>query len=393
MRYIDTSSRDPAHALGTWLQRIAERDIDGVRGLRWRSGFFSADALGFVLPLLFRLKERAELTHLLVGSNDGATTRADIETLILLSGAPRENLRIGVVNYENAYFHPKTIHVQLSDGASVAYVGSANLTASGAASLHVEAGILLDTRDGDDPRVLNEIAEAVDWWFRVRPAGLYPVATADDLDRLVADGVINVPRPVLAPRPHLPARRERSAVTLRPLLRRAPLPPGVDVPQPAVLVATPPGPPPITPTAAARRRQAARVARWEKRLTRSDAQRKSTGNQRGSITLVRARQSIDAQTYFRRDFFSSAAWTAGTTRTGATLEMAFIPFRVSVMGQDLGTLALEVTYAANREARQKNYTSLLHLGPLAQYFVRYDVTNRRLVLERATDGSYSLTIL
>ena len=45
---------------------------------------------------------------------------------------------------------------------------------------------------------------------------------------------------------------------------------------------------------------------WTKKITASDAQRKRAGNQRGSITLVRANYKIDAQTYFRRDFFGPA---------------------------------------------------------------------------------------
>jgi hypothetical protein len=396
MRYIDTAGRDPDQALGRWLENLVANELRAVSALRFQSGFFGATSLGFLVPVLDRLRGSAGVAHLLVGSNDGATTRSDIETLLQLAGAPRANLRVGVVNFDNAYYHPKTIHIELGRNAAVAYVGSANLTASGTTSLHIEAGVLLDTREGDDAGELRRIAQAVDWWFANNPQGLYEVRTAEDLDALVTGGVLNVPRPVLAPRPPARTRRgQRAPVTLRPLLRMPGLPPGVRVPPPpAVIVATPPGPSPVVVVngpPATRRRQTP-TARYEKPLTTSDAQRKATGNQRGSITLVRANQPIDTQTYFRRELFAGVRWTTGQTRTGATLEIAVVPFRVRLLNEDLGTLSLEVSYAQNREAAQANYTSLLHLGPLAQYFVRQDLTGRQLVLERDAGGQYLLSI-
>ena len=131
---------------------------------------------------------------------------------------------------------------------------------------------------------------------------------------------------------------------------------------------------------------------WTKTLTRSDAQRKRVGNQRGSITLVRAGHQINPQTYFRNQFFGNANWFLDTTSTGETREEAVISFNVEFLGTPLGTIDLTVTYAANREANQANYTSLLHLGPLGSYFTAHNVTGKLLVLDRNADGSYALTI-
>lgn len=79
-------------------------------------------------------------------------------------------------------------------------------------------------------------------------------------------------------------------------------------------------------------------------------------------------------------------------RDWAGPEIASVPFHVTFLGQDLGILDKEVTYAPNLEAAQANYTSLLHLRPLSDYFVRYDVTGRAITIERAADGSHSLTM-
>jgi NgoFVII restriction endonuclease N-terminal PLD domain len=393
VQYIDTASRDPRGTLGAWLDAHVVRD-SSVNALRWQTGFFGAGSLGYFAALMTRLRASDRVLHVLVGSNDGATTRSDLETLLVLAGPPRKNQRIGIVSFENAYFHSKTIHLAREDDSSAAYVGSANLTGSGVTSLHVEAGIVLDTRKGDDPNVLAEIAAAVDWWFQGPRQGLNQITAPTDLDGLVSTGVLNVPRPVLAARPSLKGQRTASSGgRLAPLVKAPPLPAGVKVTQPATIVALPPAASPVVPTVGAPSKKTV-AAQWGKTLTRSDAQRKAVGNQRGSITLTRAGHQINAQTYFRRQFFSSGNWVAGITRTGEPREIAVIPFEVTFLGSNLGTLPIEVSFAPNREATQANYTSLLHLGTgsLAQHFIRRDVEGRWLELKRRTDGTYSLSI-
>src|SRR5262249_38181066 len=134
------------------------------------------------------------------------------------------------------------------------------------------------------------------------------------------------------------------------------------------------------------------ILEWGKPLSQSDAQRKRTGNQRGSITLVQAGYTwIDAQTYFRREFFDNIRWVPERTRTGKRRETAQVPFAVNFLGRDLGQMTLPVTYAPNREASQANYTSLLHLGRLANHFMAHDVTGKYLRLRRI-DGQFELSI-
>jgi hypothetical protein len=316
-----------------------------------------------------------------------------MEALLDLAGPPRSNQRIGIASFENAYFHPKTIHFEREDGSVAAYVGSANLSESGVSSLHIEAGLLLDTRDGDDPSVLDAIADAVDWWFDDARDGLYVVSVSADLDDLASGGILNVPRPVLVPRSEMkqvPGRSTRAR--LAPLLDLPPLPSGIEaVPAPTVVAAIP-AQSPVRPSLVSPPASSAVAARWRKTLTLSDAQRKRVGNQRGSITLVQAGHPIDPQRYFRSEFFAAAKWSAGITRTGEPLETAVIPFSVEFLGTDLGSMDLEISYAPNREAAQANYTSLLHLGALDSYFLRHDVTGRSIELERRTDGSFALVV-
>ena len=57
-------------------------------------------------------------------------------------------------------------------------------------SMHVEAGLTLDTRDGDTDSVLNSIASAVDAWFTENRQGLRVVADIDRVDQLVSEGIL-----------------------------------------------------------------------------------------------------------------------------------------------------------------------------------------------------------
>ncbi len=134
------------------------------------------------------------------------------------------------------------------------------------------------------------------------------------------------------------------------------------------------------------------AARWFKKITVSDAQRKPSGNQRGGITLVAAGFPIDTQTYFRTSFFKDADWVKGKTRTNKELDTASVRMKTSVLGKDMGVLSFNVTYAPNRQSDQANYTSVLHLGPLAKEFSRHDMSLKWLLLERSANGTYSLTI-
>jgi hypothetical protein len=48
VRYVDTGSRDPEHALGAWLDAVLIQD-SSVVSVRVQTGFFGADSLGLVV--------------------------------------------------------------------------------------------------------------------------------------------------------------------------------------------------------------------------------------------------------------------------------------------------------------------------------------------------------
>lgn len=134
------------------------------------------------------------------------------------------------------------------------------------------------------------------------------------------------------------------------------------------------------------------IQRWSKKLTASDVQRKRTGNQRGGISLTQAGMDIKPQTYFRQELFGDAEWSSGRNHNGMPLDTAVVNFRTRVLDRDLGSLNFTITDAPNREAKQGNFTSTLHAGPLTQVFKERDLTGAWLTLERNVDGGFSLII-
>jgi hypothetical protein len=196
MKYLDTGSRNPDQALAQWLAVFKPDEVDE---LRIQSGFFSIGGIGLLLPILSRHAQEDKTTRILIGSNDGSTLRADVLSLAGYMGTPREHATLGVVSFDNAYFHPKTYHVRRTDGSQCAYVGSSNLSAAGLA-LHIEAGISLDTREGDDKKYLIEVASAIDAWIDERRDGLHvidDIASIEDLvqKRVLTSAVKRQPRP------------------------------------------------------------------------------------------------------------------------------------------------------------------------------------------------------
>ena len=190
MRYIDNGTGDPRkNALLPWLQTIL---TEGVVGVRWQSGFFEASVLGLFMPTLKRLAAHELDTIVLIGSNDGETKSAAARLLVDTLGLPRPNARLGVVRYADGFYHPKTIHVRHRDGREIAYVGSSNLTSRGINGLNVEAGIILDTDDGDPRELLTCIKDAAHEWFYSQPVGLFEVMNHEDVKRLEQRGILMV---------------------------------------------------------------------------------------------------------------------------------------------------------------------------------------------------------
>ena len=216
MRYIDSGARDASQAFGTWLAGVFGSE---VREVRWQTGFFSSDSLGIIQQSLTQLTEDRRPVRALIGSNDRSTMRSDVEGLVATLGIPRQDALLGVVSFGGGYFHPKTFHVRRDDGSQASYVGSANLTGAGVAYLDVEAGVIIDSREGDPVEILDAVASGVDAWFDSDRAGLHHVTSKEDIQRLVSEGILtDVPPPRPPPTTRTSPGEQGRRPTLRPLI-------------------------------------------------------------------------------------------------------------------------------------------------------------------------------
>jgi hypothetical protein len=133
--------------------------------------------------------------------------------------------------------------------------------------------------------------------------------------------------------------------------------------------------------------------RWEKVLSRSDAQVQTTGWPVPYIRLTRSNHPQDTQTWFRHTFFAGVPWQPGHFGDHA-VEEANVAFEVTLPGQATQTRQLMITHDDSRGQTGKSTPNTwVHWDDATRDELRatgYD--GRRIVLERSNTGVFSLTI-
>lgn len=376
-KYLDTGRGAPDQCLGAWLEREVRL---GIRAFRAQLGFFSYGALESFAPTLRTAGQNGAPVRLVIGSNNGSLTQVDLaRTWSIFDGLP--DAKLTVVAYSNAMFHPKVIHVLRADNSQTAIVGSGNLTDRGLA-WNVEASISLDSNDGDAPNVLDQISAAIDRWHTSNDDGVYLISSADDVRRLTAATLIDVPQPELPALPEPTAQHAALKAGRRSRLWRPSVPAAAaDV----AVVARRRAGQPLAPAA---------TLQWCKELRSSDAQRVGAGtNPTGKLRLTESGFPIDHRTYFRQQFFQPAVWTAEVRSGGNTYEVANIDFDVRIHGQAIGVQTLAIDHAQHREAGQGNVVTVLAWGPqLSRRLRARSYIGNWVTIERRPDGTFGLSI-
>lgn len=366
VRYIDTASGSADDSLGSWL---SENLVAGIRAFLGQTAWFSYGALEHFADGLVDAVARHQPVTIVVGANAGALPEVDLRRLYELIGRSPESALI-VVRYGNATFHPKVFFVERSDGSKTAVIGSANLTPPGI-EWNVEAGVVLDTAQGDDDGVLESVRFAIQRWRQRIGPGVFSVASAGDIDRLVTDGIVNdpqLPKKVEKPQPAGKEARSGGAAVVGYRTR---------VWKPPV-VGLPPAPP----------------MRWAKKMSRSDAQQVDEGtNPTGKLRLTKSVFDIDHVTYFRSQLFGTETWEAEVRKGGKTYEVAMVDFEVVFDGVALGQHTLKVDYALHRVADQGNVPTVLAWGhDLSAELAAKDRSGDWVTIERFPGGPYRLAI-
>ena len=189
MYYLDSTRRSKKNALGHWLSQ--EVPVEQAH-LRIKTGYFALNGLGGLKSCIGHLVLNDLPITIALGANEKATIKSDVDSLYSLIGCPRPNAKLCVISCIGGLFHPKVVHLTRTDGSALAYVGSANVTSAGLNGTNIEAGILLDSREGDPIAILDQIAVSIDDWFATTQAGVTNIVSLATTQQLVASGILGV---------------------------------------------------------------------------------------------------------------------------------------------------------------------------------------------------------
>lgn len=134
--------------------------------------------------------------------------------------------------------------------------------------------------------------------------------------------------------------------------------------------------------------------RWEKELSRSDAQVRTQGWPVPYIRLTRSGHAMDTQTWFRNVFFAGATWVPSYFGDHA-VEETMITFNVRMPGQNPQNRILMITHNDGRQQTGRSTPNTwVHWDDATRNELRANnYTGRRIVLERSQAGVFSLSII
>lgn len=241
VRYLDSGSRDPADTLYTWLDQV----LPDATYFGCQTGYFAYDGIFPLEPHFVNLLNRPGALRLVVGANKSSLREVDLEDVLdLFDKAPSNHAKsLFVAAADDVLMHPKTFYVEKADGSKHALIGSANLTHSGL-SRNIEAALAVDSMN-DPAAPFQDIRAAIEKWHLTPGANAHAV-TRTTLSQLVADGILDQPRPPRSPQsPKFRQNRAKTfpglgAILKLPRKKRAIAPP-TPVKQPKAPVPVPIG--------------------------------------------------------------------------------------------------------------------------------------------------------
>ena len=114
--------------------------------------------------------------------------------------------------------------------------------------------------------------------------------------------------------------------------------------------------------------------KWEKYLSRTDAQQPTRGRKITFLRLTSGETGVAHTTWFRESFFDGLSWSFTKSQRGRDIEEAKVDIHVTILGQDYGKRTLRIEHDPTRADS--------HSAPTT--YLRYD--NRiRTILESQAD--------
>ncbi|MBI5351865.1 MAG: phospholipase D family protein [Chloroflexi bacterium] len=327
------------------------------------SAFANANAIQRIAPNILEAKARGANINIIVGFDVNSTSAEALKRINSLGVASVlvHNARAGHT------FHPKIYLFEAAGKRAEVFVGSNNLTDGG-----------LYTNYEASTRTVFEFPsdnEGYTQFFTSLEPYLNPTGSTS---QVLTSGLIEI----LVKRGDVPTEKEirkNQAKTLKPK-KKAGVPKspfGVEnIKRPPSLKKS------IKKSSAAKTRVGTVITPlqisgtqnfgellWQKtNLPASDVQRQK-GNVTGGLRLVQAKWKvsgafIDQTTYFRNDVFGHLIWSVWKTMPPG--EKAETTFEVNLLGKGYGVYHLMISHKPSGEAKQGNYTTMLHWGNLAE---------------------------
>lgn len=323
------------------------------------SAFANAQAIQRITPNILEAKERGANITIVVGFDVKSTSAEALKRINLLG--------VNSILVHNARgghtFHPKIYLFESTEKVEV-FIGSNNLT-DGGLYTNYEASTQTTFSFPEDYEAYSQFFASLETYLN--PKG----NTAQTLSRELID--------ILVKRGEVPSEKEirkNQEKVLKPKKK-------ANIPKSPFGVEKIKRPPTLkkplskTPKIVVDIIKPVQISRipifgellWQKtNLPKSDVQRQK-GNVTGGLRLVQAKwkvldKFIDQTTYFRNDVFGHLSWD--TWKTKPYSEKAETSFDVYLLGESYGVHQLMVSHKPSGEAKQGNYTTILHWGDLAE---------------------------
>lgn len=133
------------------------------------------------------------------------------------------------------------------------------------------------------------------------------------------------------------------------------------------------------------------MARWWKKMSRTDAQQPTKGYLVAYLRLTKNRAKFDPNTWFKQVLFAGVTWGPGFHGRHAVDE-AHAKFRVVDGSKDLGVFTLKLTHDHGRPANHKHPATWIHWDGLQGYLHANSREGWYVSVERDPSTTPALTI-
>ncbi len=316
------------------------------------AAFANQQAIKFLIPYLEVSRNAGATIQIMVGIDHQGTS---IEALQILLESGIET-KVAHNNQPGHTFHPKIYLFEATGLRAELFIGSHNLTEGGLFS-NYEASTQLSFDLTTEYHEYEQYKQALGRFLNP-PDAIMQSLTSNLIDNIIARGEIisEAQRRETTRQSSAPKKDTANETIPNSLFGNEPIPKAPYKPIKS---------PKITLSISSQRGKLV----WEKEgLPLSDVQSQA-GHPTGGLRLTQAEWTvndlpIDQTSYFRYDLFGSFEWSVGKRRP-SNRETTVIVFEVYILGRNYGVHELTISHKPSGEAGQRNYTTMLHWGALA----------------------------